>query len=62
MPTDPGNLSYAEAVQAGLYPADDSHADADGAMVTYGVGGPPIQPHFGNSGTRGPVIRQAERS
>jgi hypothetical protein len=56
---DPGDLTYAEAVTAGLY--GDGHVDAGGAVVTYGISGPAVPPHFGE-GLHAPTVLPAQRS
>lgn len=49
MPEDPGNLSYSEAVKAGLYGDQDPHADAALGLTIDSVKGPSVDPKLGRT-------------
>lgn len=50
MPEDPGNLTYSEAVAAGLYGDQDPNARADRGVTTADdVQGSPLKPKVGST-------------
>ncbi len=57
---DPGDLTYSQAVAAGLYGEQQSHVDALDALVTDSVTGPERVPRFGQT-QRGDLVRLPHR-
>lgn len=62
MPDDHGEMTYTEAVAAGLYPTYGPECgSADLGMTTYGIEGTLVPPKFGHTEETAVIVIPAQR-